>query len=115
MRKRDEKSEVKLSEDDIKEASLTRELQTHNGLLPVYKDKGGEFENYPEITPQTVEKLKARGISSLFPIQQHSFYPIYNKEDIISRDLTGSGKTLGFGLPLIEQLRKAKLLGTRRI
>jgi superfamily II DNA/RNA helicase len=81
----------------------------------VYKIKDGEFENYPEITPTTVEKLKARGIANLFPIQQHSFYPIYNREDIISRDLTGSGKTLGFGLPVIEYLRKQKLLGSRKI
>jgi superfamily II DNA/RNA helicase len=81
----------------------------------VYKVKDGEFESFPEIPFQTVEKLKLRGITSLFPIQQHSFYPIYNKEDIIARDLTGSGKTLGFGLPLIESLRKQKLLGSRKI
>ena len=31
---------------------------------------------------------------------------------MIGRDLTGSGKTLAFGLPLIEYLRKEKLLGT---
>jgi len=28
----------------------------------------GEFKSYPEIHPKTVEKLKARGITSLFPI-----------------------------------------------
>lgn len=115
MRKRDEKSEVKIADEELKEASLTREYQSHNGVLPDYKVKGSEFENFPEITPGTVEKLRSRGITSLFPIQQHSFYPIYNREDVISRDLTGSGKTLGFGLPLIEGLRKNKLLGMRKI
>lgn len=115
MRKRDEKSEVKIADEELKEASLTREYQSHNGALPDYKVKGSEFENFPEITPGTVEKLRSRGITSLFPIQQHSFYPIYNREDVISRDLTGSGKTLGFGLPLIENLRKNKLLGMRKI
>lgn len=45
----------------------------------------------------------------------HSFYPIYNREDVIARDLTGSGKTLGFCLPVTEYLRKNKMLGTRRI
>lgn len=69
MRKRDEKSEVKIADEELKEASLTREYQTHNGVLPVYKVKDGEFENYPEITQTTVDKLKARGITSLFPIQ----------------------------------------------
>jgi superfamily II DNA/RNA helicase len=29
----------------------------------------------------------------------------------MARDLTGSGKTLGFGLPLIEYLRKNRFLG----
>lgn len=115
MRKRDEKSEVKIADEELKEASLTREYQSHNGVLPDYKVNGSEFENFPEITPGTVEKLRSRGITSLFPIQQHSFYPIYNREDVISRDLTGSGKTLGFGLPLIEGLRKNKLLGMRKI
>lgn len=57
----------------------------------------------------------ARGIKNLFPIQQHSFYPIYNREDVIARDLTGSGKTLAFCLPTTEYLRKNNLLGTRRI
>ena len=57
----------------------------------------------------------ARGIKALFPIQQHSFYPIYNREDVIARDLTGSGKTLAFCLPTTEYLRKNNLLGTRRI
>lgn len=59
--------------------------------------------------------MQARGIKDLFPIQQHCFYPIYNREDIIARDLTGSGKTLAFCLPVVEYLRKNKLLGTRRI
>lgn len=34
-----------------------------------------------------------------------------NREDIIIRDLTGSGKTLGFCLPMVEYLRKHKLFG----
>jgi len=34
---------------------------------------------------------------------------------LIARDLTGSGKTLAFGIPLIEYLRKNKLLGQRKI
>jgi len=40
-----------------------------------------------------------------------TFRRIWNKEDLIVRDLTGSGKTLGFCLPMIEFLRKEKLFG----
>lgn len=39
-----------------------------------------------------------------------SFYPLYQGHDMIGRDLTGSGKTFAFGLPLIERLRKDNLL-----
>ena len=78
-------------------------------------DSNGAFEAFPEIHPRTIEKLKARKIENLFPIQVHSFYPIYNREDLIARDLTGSGKTLGFGLPLIEYLRKNRYLGRGKI
>lgn len=33
---------------------------------------------------------------------------------MVARDLTGSGKTFAFGLPIVEYLRKNHLLGTRR-
>lgn len=41
-----------------------------------------------------------------------TFGNVYNKEDLLVRDLTGSGKTLGFSLPLVERLRAAKLFAT---
>jgi len=34
---------------------------------------------------------------------------------VIARDLTGSGKTLAFALPVIEYLRKERLLGSRKV
>lgn len=42
-----------------------------------------------------------------------TFNNVYNREDLIVRDLTGSGKTLGFTLPIIEYLRAHKLFGTK--
>ena len=100
--------------EEIKEESLTRLKATHS-VPQQYKVKDGEFANYPEITENTIKKLKARGITSLFPIQMNCFYPIYNREDMIARDLTGSGKTLGFSLPIVEYLRKNQLLGKRKL
>lgn len=35
-----------------------------------------------------------------------------NKEDLIVRDLTGSGKTMAFCLPMVERFRKEKLFGS---
>lgn len=62
-----------------------------------------------------MEALRSNGITSLFPIQQHCFYPLYQREDLIARDLTGSGKTFAFALPIVEQMRKSKLFGTGHV
>jgi superfamily II DNA/RNA helicase len=124
-RRRDEKTDFKQQphfapdtvhdQEELKEDSLTRLKASHAAGLQQYKVKDGEFAHYPEIQSKTVDKLIARGIKSLFPIQQHCFYPIYNREDVIARDLTGSGKTLGFALPIVELLRKNRCLGQRKI
>ena len=74
-------------------------------------DNQGDFSNFPEISAKTIESLRKREIISLFPVQYMTFRRIWNKEDLIVRDLTGSGKTLGFCLPMIEFLRKEKLFG----
>lgn len=78
-------------------------------------ERAGAYENYPEITDKSRALLRLKGIKYLFPIQQDCFYPIFNGQDLIGRDLTGTGKTLAFVMPLVERLRKQKLLGTRKI
>jgi superfamily II DNA/RNA helicase len=75
----------------------------------------GDFSNFPEITQKTREGLIARGITYLFPVQVGSFRHVMGRKDLIVRDLTGSGKTLGYALPMIEHLRKCKTLGTGKI
>lgn len=40
-----------------------------------------------------------------------TFKRIYNQEDLMVRDLTGSGKTLGFCLPMVEYFRNNKMFG----
>lgn len=72
----------------------------------------GMFSKFPEITAKSVEGLKKRGINYLFPVQSKTFASIWKRTDLMVRDLTGSGKTLGFALPTVEYLRKNKLLGT---
>ena len=88
-------------------SSLTREKQRSQALKS-YKVIDGEFTSFPDIDKKSAENLGNRGYKNLFPIQMHSFYPIFNGEDIIARDLTGSGKTLAFCLPLTEQLRQSR-------
>lgn len=50
------------------------------------------------------EALEARGITSPFPIQEQAIPLALTGQDIIGQAKTGTGKTLGFGLPLIQSL-----------
>ena len=46
----------------------------------------------------------------MFPIQYQTFDDIYDGKDVVGRDKTGSGKTIGYILPLLEKIRVEKLL-----
>ncbi|KAK8503928.1 hypothetical protein V6N12_019097 [Hibiscus sabdariffa] len=50
------------------------------------------------------EKLKSKGIESLFPIQAMTFDVILDGTDLVGRARTGQGKTLAFVLPILESL-----------
>ena len=102
-------------DDDYTEKNLTELKQMIKPMPASFIPKDGNFESFPELHATTVKRMKEKGYVNLFPIQQHCFYPIFNREDVIARDLTGSGKTLGFGLPLIEYLRKNRFLGQKKI
>lgn len=56
---------------------------------------------------KTIDALNKKGITYLFPIQEHCFQAIQAGKDLIGKDRTGSGKTLGFALPLLEKFREA--------
>lgn len=86
-----------------------------NGVSALGMTTDGDYSNYPEIPQESVKVLTEHGFKNLFPIQQHCFHPVYGREDLIARDLTGSGKTIAFGLPTIEFLRKNNLFGTGKV
>ncbi len=44
----------------------------------------------------------------MFPIQSESFKMILEGNDILASDRTGSGKTLGYSLPVITKMREEK-------
>jgi len=56
------------------------------------------------ISPRVRELLAEKGITRLFPIQSDSYDVIYEGKDLIGRARTGTGKTLAFAIPVIEQL-----------
>ncbi len=51
-----------------------------------------------------VEALAAKGILEPFPIQEQTIPLALSGQDIIGQAKTGTGKTFGFGLPLIQRL-----------
>ena len=53
-----------------------------------------------------LEVLEEKGFKKFFPVQYETFDFIYSGKDVIARDRTGSGKTVAFGLPIIERFRK---------
>lgn len=56
------------------------------------------------ILPETAEALEAVGIVTPFPIQEMTLPVALSGSDVIGQAKTGTGKTLGFGLPLLERV-----------
>ncbi|ANP72001.1 DEAD/DEAH box helicase [Cryobacterium arcticum] len=56
------------------------------------------------IDQDIVDALAAKGILEPFPIQTQTIPLALSGQDIIGQAKTGTGKTLGFGLPLIQRL-----------
>ncbi len=51
--------------------------------------------------------LTARGITAPFPIQAATIPPALAGKDVCGRAPTGAGKTLAFGIPLVQRVRRA--------
>ena len=60
-------------------------------------------------SPATRRVLEEKGFTDLTPVQSQSFDYIFDGVDIVARSRTGTGKTLAFGLPLIEKVVKMGL------
>jgi len=92
------------------------------GDLSASGSEADEKENVVEGKPDTLDELqglsestKARlrdkGITSLFEVQLAAFDPGMKGRDLIVRSRTGTGKTIAFGLPMIERLKQLKARG----
>src|ERR687889_750308 len=56
------------------------------------------------VRPETVETLRKAGITRAFAIQEYAVPIALRGTDLIGQAPTGTGKTLGFGLPLLERV-----------
>jgi len=55
--------------------------------------------------PETVDALADVGILRAFAIQEYAIPIAMRGTDLIGQAPTGTGKTLGFGIPLLERIR----------
>ena len=61
------------------------------------------FSDFP-VRPEIVDALKAVGIEHTFAIQELTLPIALAGQDLIGQARTGTGKTLGFGVPLLNRL-----------
>lgn len=99
---------------DVTETAEESKSETDSDDAAVPEIVGQSFDKFPQITEKTIQNLNKDGITGLFPIQANSFEYIHEGKDVIARDLTGTGKTLAFCLPLVERFRKEGLFGGNR-
>jgi superfamily II DNA/RNA helicase len=67
------------------------------------------------IDEDIVEALSKKGITEPFPIQEQAIPVALTGQDIIGQAKTGTGKTFGFGLPLIQSLGKNPEKGAKAL
>jgi superfamily II DNA/RNA helicase len=78
-----------------------------DSTLSTFRDLG--------ILPETAEALEAVGITTPFPIQEMTLPVALTGHDVIGQAKTGTGKTLGFGLPLIDRVAVAADVEASRV
>jgi superfamily II DNA/RNA helicase len=79
------------------ESTITPTDDATPDLPPAFADLG--------VRPEIVAALAADGIERTFPIQAQTLPLALDGQDIIGQAKTGTGKTLGFGVPLIQRIQ----------
>ncbi len=67
----------------------------------------GAFKNF-NLPKNLTDKLEAKGIKFLYPIQIATLEHIRQGHDIIAQARTGTGKTMAFAIPIVEALQAKK-------
>ena len=64
--------------------------------MPTFRELGAH--------PEIADALEARGIITAFPIQELTLPLALSGSDLIGQARTGTGKTLGFGVPMLQRI-----------
>ena len=83
-------------------AEATEQVMPLAARAPV-RPESPAFSDFP-IRPEIVSALEAVGITRTFAIQELTLPIALAGNDLIGQARTGTGKTLGFGVPLLNQL-----------
>ncbi|OMO98005.1 hypothetical protein COLO4_14203 [Corchorus olitorius] len=125
-KKKRKASEVQLEEEERSETSseLVEPVKEKSKKKKAkVEEEEGEEEGKSEdpnaiskfrISEPLREKLKSKGIESLFPIQAMTFDIILDGSDLVGRARTGQGKTLAFVLPILESITNGLAKATRK-
>ncbi|KAL9373473.1 hypothetical protein Peur_033093 [Populus x canadensis] len=97
---------VKSGSLDFKASSVT---ETFNAAPDYGYDEGKGNEEGLEISrlgisQEIVGALAKKGITKLFPIQRAVLEPAMQGKDMFGRARTGTGKTLAFGIPILDKI-----------
>src|SRR5918998_3292460 len=57
------------------------------------------------VSPEVIAVLAGRGVVDPFPIQSLVIPDALGDRDVLAKSRTGSGKTIAFGIPIVERLR----------
>lgn len=76
-----------------------------------YRKHGTPLEEVAELSAPMRRRLTAAGITSLFPVQARSLATALARRDVIVRSRTGSGKTMGFAIPIVQALADGGVAG----
>ena len=60
------------------------------------------------LSPNLLRTIKDLGYTELTPIQEKCIPEIRQGKDVVGQSSTGSGKTVAFGLPIIEKIEPNK-------
>ncbi|CAK8573615.1 unnamed protein product [Lathyrus sativus] len=97
-----EKNKKKKKVKSVESVAVEKKMEDHNAV--------SRFK----ISEPLREKLKEKGIESLFPIQAMTFDTILHGFDLVGRARTGQGKTLAFVLPIIESITNGPAKASRK-
>lgn len=105
--KKDNKRKLKIEADNNelkKNEALIEQLSTSS---PAELQKLTKFDDLP-LSQCTRKGLKASHFTDLTDVQKECIIPALNKQDLLVAARTGSGKTLGFLIPVLDRLNMEK-------